>query len=152
MTAAIFASATPVLGYAANESGIVQTSTMRIADMKTDGLINPIGIDSETPMFSYTLADNSVRGQKQTSYRITVAASEDNLLNGTYMWDSGEISSDETANIPYGGSALAASTRYFWRAEAKDKDGKSAVSDIAYFETGLMNSGWSDAWIGVPFR
>ncbi len=148
MTAAIFASATPVLGYAANESGIAQTSTMRIADMKTDGLINPIGIDSEKPLFSYTLADNSVRGQKQTSYRITVAASEDNLLNGTYVWDSGEISSDETANISYEGSALAASTRYFWRAEAKDKDGKSAVSDIAYFETGLMNSGWSDAqWI-----
>lgn len=137
-----------VTAYAAIQVRNTQNSTMEIVNMKTDGLINPIGIDSKYPVFSYALCDNFQRGQKQTSYRITVANSKDNLANGLCVWDSGEIPSDETANIKYGGSDLMPSTRYFWCVEAKDKDGKTSNSEIAYFETGLMESGWSDAqWI-----
>ncbi len=119
-----------------------------VINLKTDNLVNPLGIDSEKPYFSWVISDNTVRGQMQTAYRITVALSATDLENGKFVWDSGKICSDETTYIEYAGEELKASTRYFWCVESFGKDGASAVSDVAFFETGLMDSGWSDAkWI-----
>ncbi|MBQ7901932.1 MAG: family 78 glycoside hydrolase catalytic domain, partial [Clostridia bacterium] len=126
-----------------------ENSTMTVTSMQTDHMTNPIGIDSEKPLFSWSLQDDSVRGQKQTAYRIAVALSEDKLLDGEYVWDSGKVTSDETLDIEYAGDALAPSTRYFWNVTTWDKNGAGTVSQTAYFETGLMDSGWSGAqWIG----
>lgn len=144
----LIASSFALIGQVRAESNAENASTAKIENLKTDNLSNPVGIDSEAPLFSWNLADTLTRGQKQTAYRITVAESEEKLKNGEYVWDSGEVASDETANVAYSGDALSASTEYFWRTEIKDKDGKTAVSETASFETGLMSSGWSGAqWI-----
>lgn len=89
------------------------------------------------------------RGVKQESYRITVATSVQKLENGVYdAWDSGTVKSDCSTGIAYGGQALQAKTRYYWRVTVKDKSGNSVTSATAYFETGLMGSGWGNAvWI-----
>ena len=119
-----------------------------IENLKVDNLSEPVGIDSENPLFSWNLSDPNTRTQKQTAYRITAALSEKDLADGKYVWDSGKVNSDETANIAYAGDALASSTRYFWCVEVYDKDGKAVKSDVSWFETGLMDEGWSDAkWI-----
>lgn len=128
--------------------GKASENTLIIENMKTDNLLKPLGIDSEYPVFSWNLSDPETRGQKQTSYRIMIALSEDDLTNGIYVWDSGVIRSAETANITYSGDTLEASTRYFWQLEIGDKDGNKVSSEISWFETGLMDSGWSNAkWI-----
>ena len=126
-------------------------STLQISGMQTDHLTNPVGIDSPAPVFSWYIEDPSVRGQKQTAYRITVSESEAQLDGGSYVWDSGYVESDRTLEIPYAGEALNPSTRYYWQVTVKDKDGISVTSPKAWFETGLMDSGWSGAeWIGKP--
>lgn len=128
-------------------------SSMVVSALKTDNLINPIGIDSKNPEFSWRLNDASVRGQKQTAYRITVAVSEEALGNGEYVWDSGKVESDDTYGIEYNGNALAPSTRYYWCVQVWDKDGNNSKSETALFETGLMDSGWSGAqWIAKTER
>ena len=128
---------------------LAQTGTMKVVDMKTDHMTNPIGIDSEKPLFSWALDDDAVRGQVQKAYRICLAESSDKLNSGNYVWDSGKVLSDNTIDIEYGGSALKASTRYFWNVTVWDKNSVTSVSPTAYFETGLMNDGWSGAqWIG----
>ena len=76
-------------------------TTLQISGMQTDHLTNPVGIDSPAPVFSWYIEDPSVRGQKQTAYRITVSESEAQLDGGSYVWDSGYVESDRTLEIPY---------------------------------------------------
>jgi len=119
-----------------------------IKNLKTNNLTNPLGIDSAKPVFSWSLEDFATRGQKQTAYRIIVALSLADLKKERFVWNSGKVLSNETVNISYEGARLTASTGYYWQVQVFDKDGISVFSDISYFETGLMDSGWSDAkWI-----
>lgn len=119
-----------------------------VKNLKTDNLVNPIGIDSKNPVFSWNVANTEKRAVMQTAYRIYVAESEKNLDDGILVWDSGVCNSEETAYISYNGEELRASSRYFWKVSSFDNYGSEAVSDVAFFETGLMDEGWSDAkWI-----
>lgn len=147
LSAALFMTSLPLGAGTVSAQGENTTSSLRITGMQTDHMTDPIGIDSTTPVFSWKLAD-TLRGQKQTAYRIRVATSEGALNSGSTVWDSTLVASDETIDIPYAGASLAPSTRYWWQVEVCDKDGLSAVSDPAFFETGLMDAGWSGAkWI-----
>ncbi|MDE5865003.1 MAG: hypothetical protein K2H31_00125, partial [Lachnospiraceae bacterium] len=108
---------------------------------------NPIGIET-TPVFSWKMQDET-EGQRQTTYRLVVADSKENLELMQYVWDSGEIDSDCSVAIPYGGSDLQPETRYFWSVYARDKEGKVIeATEDAYFETGVLDNDWNGAqWI-----
>ncbi len=146
LSAAMLTASVPVAGV--HVSAAEPANPVKIVGMQTDHMTDPIGIDSQPPVFSWKLEAPETRGQKQTAYRIQVADSKENLNSGKTVWDSSFVASDETLDIPYAGTALAPSTRYYWQVEIKDKDGKIFTSDTALFETGLMDSGWSGAkWI-----
>lgn len=148
LSAALVFTSLPFGAVAVTPNGENGTSTLKVIELQTDHLTDPIGIDSETPLFSWKLEDTETRGQKQTAYRIRVASSEEKLSSGADMWDSALVSSSDTIDIAYAGAELAASTRYYWQVEVSDKDGESVFSDVSFFETGLMDSGWSGAkWI-----
>ena len=53
-------------------------SDLRPADLRCEYLINPLGVDEERPRLSWRL-ESGTRGQKQTSYRLLVASSPDQL-------------------------------------------------------------------------
>ena len=91
-------------------------STATIQKLQVEYMVNPMGLDSTAPRFSWTMAD-SVRGQKQTAYEIMVATSPEKLAAGEYdVWDSGKVVSDESVAIPYTGTCvLQPSTRYYWQ-------------------------------------
>ena len=57
---------------------------MIIYDMKTEDLINPIGIDEKKPRFSWKL-QSKISGTVQTAYRIIVRSDNDTV------WDSGKL-------------------------------------------------------------
>ena len=119
-----------------------------LTNLQTEYRTDPIGLDVASPRLSWQMQSEE-RGVKQESYRITAATSVQKLENGVYdAWDSGTVKSDCSTGIAYGGQALQAKTRYFWRVTVKDKSGNSVTSTTAYFETGLMGSGWGKAvWI-----
>ena len=123
---------------------------MDIYGMQTESMENPIGIDDVSPSFSWKL-QSDCRGVVQKNYQIKVAKDE-NLTDK--VWDSGKVSSADTSNIEYSGSALSPSTRYYWNVTAEDGNGKAYTSETAHFETGLMGTNgsvWSGAqWIGSP--
>jgi alpha-L-rhamnosidase len=114
-----------------------------------DSLVQPLGIDSGQPLFSWQLADAGFAA-RQTAYRIEVASKPAMLTGGKPdVWDSGRISSDKSFGVVYGGPELAASTRYYWRVEVWDKDGKPyPASDASWWETGLLKESWKAQWIG----
>jgi alpha-L-rhamnosidase len=121
--------------------------------LQCDSLSTPLGDDTKKPLFSWKLQDGRF-GAKQTAYRILVASNPDLLKtsplhankNKDAVWDSGRVESDRSTGILYGGQALTAETRYYWRVQVWDKDGKSyPLSDISWWETGLLDS---DNWLG----
>jgi alpha-L-rhamnosidase len=131
-----------VSGIASGQAGPVH--------LQVDNLEKPLGIDNTTPRFSWQLNDPA-RGAKQTAYRVTVATRPELLADGKAdVWDSGRVASGQSLNVKYAGPAVKASTRYFWRVEVWDKDGKAyPASDATTWETGLLNqSAWKGEWIG----
>lgn len=124
---------------------IAAQATPEVRNLRTEYLKNPVGIDVKTPRFSWEILSGE-RGAKQTAYEITVSTdkSGDNPI-----WTSGKIESEKSVNNVYKGSALTASTRYYWHVDVWDhKNTKILSTETAFFETGLLDSGWGDAkWI-----
>jgi len=116
-----------------------------VNDLRVEYMKNPVGIDAIQPRFSWKMESNE-RGVSQTAY--TIVVSTDKNFKKT-VWNFGEVFSGQSVAIAYGGAALLPATRYFWKVEVKDQALNKIISkEKAFFETGLMNSGWSNAqWI-----
>src|SRR5690606_7297038 len=73
------------------------------AQLTTENLVNPTGIDVEVTRFSW-ISKSEERGVTQSAYRILVASSKEKLEeNKGDLWDSGKIASDQSLYIPYEG-------------------------------------------------
>jgi alpha-L-rhamnosidase len=133
---------------ACNRQGIT------VSELQCEYMTNPLGIDTETPRFSWKIHDlEYIRGQGQTAYRIVVASSLKNLKNEKPdIWDSGKISSEQLHLVPYGGNKLQPGGDYYWKVMIYDRDGKpSEWSKPARFSMGLLNrSDWKGDWIMHP--
>ena len=118
-------------------------------ELRVDNLKTPLGIDDPTPSLSWQLNDGTP-GARQTAYRIEVALQLESQGSKAKVWDSGRVASGESLNVKYGGPALNASTRYFWRVTVWDANGKPyPTSAPAWWETGLLHAdGWRAAWVG----
>jgi len=119
-------------------------------ELRVDNLKTPLGIDDPAPRFSWQLQDPA-RGARQTAYEVLVGSSMESLRQGKAdVWDSGRVESAQSMNVPYGGPAIAASTRYFWRVKAWDATGKEYPEiEIGWWETGLLiEDAWRAGWIG----
>ena len=75
-----------------------------VSELKCEYKVNPIGIDTAKPRFSYVIgADHS--DVMQSAYQIVVR-------NGNEVfWDSGRVESEQSIQIPYGGPVPAPKTR-----------------------------------------
>ena len=120
---------------------------LRLTDLRTEHLANPLGLDETAPRFSWKLADSRA-GASQTASQIEVSS------GGSVLWDTGRVVSDNSVLVPYAGPSLAPHTRYHWRIRIWDHAGAvSAWSDAAWFETGFLAplTPWPAAeWIAHP--
>jgi alpha-L-rhamnosidase len=116
-----------------------------IVAMKCEYLVNPIGVDAQYPRLSWQLKDER-RGAAQTAYQIIVSTHPTDLSK-ELAWQSGKINGTPNL-VRYKGRKLKPFTRYYWKLEIWDKDGKKIISPISFFETGLMDmKNWKGAWI-----
>lgn len=117
--------------------------SFRITDLRVDYRTTPLGVDLPEPRFSWMMTSDGY-AQRQDSCRITVREA----ASGNVVWVSQPLPSDISVGIRYRGAPLEPCTRYSWSAQVWNARGESAA-DSSWFETGLMDSGWSDArWIG----
>ena len=111
---------------------------------------NPLGIDVPHPRLSWTI-NSERRGEAQAAYQVLVASSRE-LLNADRgdVWDTGKVMSDQSINVPYGGSPLRSRQRCFWKVRIWDREGRAtAYSETAWWESALLSPGdWKAAWIG----
>jgi hypothetical protein len=112
---------------------------------------NPVGIDAPPPRLSWWM-QSPARGQRQTAYRVMVASSEALLRRGAGdLWDSGQVASDRSIAVAYGGRPLRSGQTYWWKVMLWDRDGKETTwSEPAWFLTGkLKPEDWQGQWIGA---
>ena len=121
-----------------------------VTDLRCEYLENPQGIDAVRPRLAWIL-HSTERNQRQTAFQILVASSAANLESDRGdLWDSGQVPSDQSIQVPYAGQPLVSNERCFWKVRVWDQDGTvSAWSRPAEWSMGwLQASDWKAHWIG----
>jgi alpha-L-rhamnosidase len=87
----------------------------------------------------------------QQAYQIQVIPNGFGLLPGAApLWDSGQVPSAESADVPCDGPPLTPGRRYEWRVRVWDPAGTASEwSAPASFETELAQADWAASWIGL---
>ena len=115
---------------------------MRAIKLKTEYLIEPVGIDIQKPLLMW----NCDGGMKQTAYHINAS------LNGKTVWDSGKVRADAMrAEYP---KELGSRQRVEWKVRLWDEnDEPGDWSDTAFFETGLLSADdWKAKWVAGNYH
>ncbi|MGN0814808.1 MAG: family 78 glycoside hydrolase catalytic domain [Candidatus Coproplasma sp.] len=109
---------------------------MKAINLKTEYLVNPVGIDIKNPRLMW----NCDGGARQTAYRIVARA------DGKTVWDSGKVKSDcMHADYP---EKLESRRRVEWSVTLWDENDEQGESQTAYFEVGLLDlNDWKAEWI-----
>lgn len=116
---------------------------MKIVNMQTNHLTNPLGFDIAVPRVSFQVEDTDAK--KADAIRVTVALEP---AFQEILFDTGKSEELQTIGIELP-LELLPRTRYYWRAEVWAGNGEYyAVSEPAWFETGKMQEAWEGKWIG----
>ncbi len=75
-----------------------------VYDLRCEGLVEPLGIDSGQPHFSWKIRSDVP--MEQVAYEIEV---------GPDIWTSGRVSSSDQVMVPYGGEPLSSRQQGWWR-------------------------------------
>lgn len=129
---------------------ISAASQVEVVRMRTENRVNPMGIGTATPRFSWQITSTKM-GVVQTSYRILVASSREKIdRNEGDLWDSGERKSDDQLWIPYQGKALQSGAEAYWKVRISTNKGKSEWTEPQHFTIGLLGeTKWRGTWIGL---
>lgn len=123
---------------------------LTVDNLRVQALRNPSGIDTKSPQFTWQLHSQE-RGVVQTAYRLVITSDAE---GANLVFDTGNVESSASANVKVEGAPLQAASRYYWHVTVSDNKGQTATStETAYFETGLMDTGWSGAqWLRASDR
>ena len=112
--------------------------------------MNPLGIDTPKPRLSWQLW-TARRNVRQRAWRVLLASSRDVLdQDRGDCWDSGRVKTEQTTDVPYGGTALCSRQARVWKVKVWDNHGiESGWSSPAHWEMGLLSQNdWQAGWIG----
>ncbi|MEN4100013.1 MAG: family 78 glycoside hydrolase catalytic domain [Anaerolineaceae bacterium] len=106
-------------------------------NLKTEYLIDPIGIDIKSPRLFWNVAG----GKKQTAYSLVLKTC------GEVVWKSGKVFSNHM-RADYAGPALSSRQRVEWSVRLWDENDDAGDESSAFFEMGLLDSSdWLAKWI-----
>ena len=90
--------------------------SFEVYDLRCEGLVEPLGIDSVQPHFSWKIASDTP--MQQAAYEIQV---------GPKLWKSGKVESDRQVMVPYAGTPLESRQQTRWRVRVWSADGKKSA-------------------------
>jgi len=118
----------------------------RVYDLKLEGQINPLGISSSAPNFSWKIGSD-LNSVMQTHYQIMVSKSTSFKANNL-VWDSQKIESDQSQYLKYKGPKLESNKRYFWKVRVwNSKEKRPTTSALNHWSMGLSTKDWTAKWI-----
>lgn len=83
---------------------------MEVTYLRTEQMVNPMGIDAETPRLSWRLV-SAERNVMQTAYVLVASSLEKLNKNEGDLWDSGKVNSDASIWVSYAAEALKSNVR-----------------------------------------
>jgi alpha-L-rhamnosidase len=118
-------------------------ASIRVQDLRCEYERNPLGIDVREPRLSWKLVSEQ-RGVVQSAYQIRVTDEQ-----GSKLWDTGKVLSDQSLHVPYAGPALHSRQHCTWQVRVWDgQDQPSDWSEPAWWEMGLLHTtDWQARWI-----
>ncbi len=121
---------------------------LKVYDLRTEYLKNPMGIDAKNPRFSWKL-ESDHKNVRQRNYRILAFSDS---TGQSMLWDSQVAESEESVHVQWEGPSLYSRERVYWKVlvEAADGNGcnEKVESEMACFEMGLMDAAdWKAQWI-----
>ena len=119
-------------------------SPVTVTGLTTERRANPVGIDAARPRLGWQLT-SATGGQVQGRYQVTVGTAP----GAADVRDSGQVASQRSVDVAYGGPALGANRTYHWRVRVWDAFGRaSGWSAPARFDTGPAS--WTADFVGAP--
>ena len=128
--------------------GEPSAAAIRTGNLRCEYLVNPIGIDSPHPRFTWLVVDGR-QESAQSACEVVVGTDSLEVSAGKGdSWTTGKITSTRMLT-EYNGRRLIPFTRYFWSVRVWDQKGVSSVNSTpASFETGMMEiQNWKGTWI-----
>jgi alpha-L-rhamnosidase len=121
-----------------------------VNNLRTEMLVDPIGIDNQHPALSWILTTQE-RNVVQTAYQIVVASSPEKLAAGEGdLWNSGKVESDQSTKVIYNGTERKSGQRCYWKVKVWTNKGETVWSTPAKWGMGLLaKSDWKGKWIGL---
>jgi alpha-L-rhamnosidase len=121
--------------------------------LRTEYLNDPLALGTTVPRFSWKLSSNILPVPKaitQTAYEIEVRK-PDPQGQGTILWSSGKVVSNQTSQVEYAGAPLASRQVAVWRVRAwNHEDSYATWSSWAWFGIGLLTpDDWQAQWISA---
>lgn len=120
---------------------------LKVVGTKCEGMLNPIGIDSKRPRFSWYL-ESDKRNTMQTAFRLIVSCSEEAVKahEGEFFDSNRQESGDSSCLI--GRMINQSATRYYWAVKVWSNNGEEEWGEVQWFESGLLNKeDWVANWI-----
>ena len=116
---------------------------MKAVRLRTEYLVNPIGIDIVVPRLYW----NAEGGTKQTAYQIIAKSS------GKILWNTGKVASSRMTHILYEGQPLHSREKVYWSVKLWDENGEGGEMSTGSFEMGLLeNTDWEAKWITGNYK
>ncbi len=115
---------------------------MELYDLKINGRVDPVGTSFPRLVCSWKVRNQ--KGKKQRYAKIEV--SQDQKFSIILYCKEGKELNSTAQPIELN---LLPRTRYYWRVSVETDEGDSAVSGIAFFETGKLQEEWHGKWISM---
>lgn len=114
---------------------------MKIINLKTNRITNPLGFDLGQPTLSYIVCDTNAKEQAAAQIVVAYDKAFTNIV-----YDSGKNEEIDSVafELPI---ELKTRTKYYWRVTVWGENGDVATSEAAWFETAKMDELWSGKWI-----
>ena len=114
---------------------------MKVFNLQTEFLSNPIGVSFVNPIFLWNVSDC----KKQTAYQIKI------YVNGEVGLDTGKINSSSTRYQYL--KTFNSRDVVVWHLKAWDENDKESKEETASFEIGLLDkSDWKANWIKGDYK
>ena len=114
---------------------------VELSDLRTNGLVEPMGINPEAQVSFGWIASSSEKGASQSAYEVSV------YRGRIRVWYSGIVKSENSTSVNYEGK-LYPDSYYSWQVRIWDNRGRASQSVSSTFHTSLRVADWQADMIG----